>query len=159
MVRWYHYLSVPKFEQILGDTEGQEHLACCSPWGAGKSQTLLSSWTTFNKWDKISKSFKWFFHTASIWQNHFQISFCLKCQCRFHHITMGSSLTSENSMKGTKHRLSPVSWKPSLAHWVHNCLSFLKIYLQISSLWNSSKHSIITFFFKLHMCMLSVRRV
>ena len=35
--------------------------------------------TTFNKWDKISRSFKWFFHTASIWQNHFQISFCLKC--------------------------------------------------------------------------------
>ena len=34
-----------EFEQAPGDGEGQESLACCSPWGT-KSQTQLSDWTT-----------------------------------------------------------------------------------------------------------------
>ena len=32
MVRW-HQLNGHEFEQIPGDNEGQESLACCSPWG------------------------------------------------------------------------------------------------------------------------------
>ena len=32
MVGW-HPSSVHKFEQPLGDDEGQGSLACCSPWG------------------------------------------------------------------------------------------------------------------------------
>jgi len=33
MVGWHHRLSGHEFEQVLGDTEGQGSLACCSPWG------------------------------------------------------------------------------------------------------------------------------
>ena len=33
MVGWHHRLNGHKFEQILGDGEGQGSLACCSPWG------------------------------------------------------------------------------------------------------------------------------
>ena len=33
IVRWCHQLSGHEFEQILGISEGQESLACYSPWG------------------------------------------------------------------------------------------------------------------------------
>ena len=33
MVGWHHWLNGHEFEQILGDSEGQGKLACCSPWG------------------------------------------------------------------------------------------------------------------------------
>ena len=33
MVGWYHQLSGHEFVQTLGDSEGQESLACYSPWG------------------------------------------------------------------------------------------------------------------------------
>ena len=33
MVGWHHRLNGHEFEQILGDSEGQGSLACCSPWG------------------------------------------------------------------------------------------------------------------------------
>ena len=49
MVRWHLWLSAPEFEQILGIGEGQESLACCSPWtyrvghNLGTEQQKLSS--------------------------------------------------------------------------------------------------------------------
>ena len=39
MVGWHHRLDGHEFEQILGDSEGQESLACCSPWGRKESDT------------------------------------------------------------------------------------------------------------------------
>ena len=33
MVGWHHRLDGHEFEQALGVSEGQESLACCSPWG------------------------------------------------------------------------------------------------------------------------------
>ena len=33
MVGWHRQLNRHEFEQALGDDEGQESLACCSPWG------------------------------------------------------------------------------------------------------------------------------
>ena len=33
MVGWHHRLKGYEFEQTLGDSEGQENLACCSSWG------------------------------------------------------------------------------------------------------------------------------
>ena len=33
MVGWHHRLNGNKFEQTLGDSEGQGGLVCCSPWG------------------------------------------------------------------------------------------------------------------------------
>ena len=32
-VEWHHQLNGHEFEQIPGESEGQESLACCSPWG------------------------------------------------------------------------------------------------------------------------------
>ena len=33
MTGWHHQCNVHELEQILGDAEGQEGLACYSPWG------------------------------------------------------------------------------------------------------------------------------
>ena len=33
MVEWNHRLDGNEFEQALGDSEGQESLVCCCPWG------------------------------------------------------------------------------------------------------------------------------
>ena len=37
MVREYHWLNGCEFEQTLGDSEGQECMACSSPWGLRES--------------------------------------------------------------------------------------------------------------------------
>ena len=37
MVEWHHQFNGHKFEQTLGDGEGQGRLACCSPWGLEES--------------------------------------------------------------------------------------------------------------------------
>ena len=39
MVGWHLRLDGHEFEQILGDSEGQRSLACCSPWGHKESDT------------------------------------------------------------------------------------------------------------------------
>ena len=38
-MRWVDSISGHEFEQILGDGEGQEGLACCSPWARKESDT------------------------------------------------------------------------------------------------------------------------
>ena len=43
MVGWHHQLNEHKFEQTLGDNEGQGNLACCSPWGRKASNMTLNS--------------------------------------------------------------------------------------------------------------------
>ena len=42
MVRWHHQLNGREFEQTQVDSEGQESLVCCSPWGH-KELTQLSN--------------------------------------------------------------------------------------------------------------------
>ena len=39
MVWWHHWLNEHEFEQILRDSEGQESLACYSPWRHKESDT------------------------------------------------------------------------------------------------------------------------
>ena len=39
MVGWNHQLNGHKFEQALGDSEGQGSLACCSPRRCKESDT------------------------------------------------------------------------------------------------------------------------
>ena len=43
MVGWCHWLNGHKFEQTLGESEGQRSLACCSPWGCKQSDTTLAT--------------------------------------------------------------------------------------------------------------------
>ena len=47
MVGWHHQLDGNEFEWALEVGDGQESLACCSPWGL-KSRTQLSDWTEQN---------------------------------------------------------------------------------------------------------------
>ena len=51
-IGWHHWLNWREFEQIPGDGEGQESLACCSPWGHKKSDTVerLKNNTKFSSW-------------------------------------------------------------------------------------------------------------
>ena len=39
MVGWHHRLNGHEFEQTVGDSEGQESLACCSSWGCKELDT------------------------------------------------------------------------------------------------------------------------
>ena len=39
MVREHHRFNGHEIEQTPGDGEGQESLACCSPWGHKESDT------------------------------------------------------------------------------------------------------------------------
>ena len=39
MVGWHHQLNGYEFEQILGVSEGQGSLVCCSPWVRKESDT------------------------------------------------------------------------------------------------------------------------
>ena len=39
MVGWYHWLDGHEFEQVLGVSDGQGSLVCCSPWGHKESDT------------------------------------------------------------------------------------------------------------------------
>ena len=39
MIGWHHRLDGLEFEQTQGDSEGQERLACCSPWSCKESDT------------------------------------------------------------------------------------------------------------------------
>ena len=38
-IGWHHRLDGQEFEQALGVGDGQEGLACCSPWGRKESDT------------------------------------------------------------------------------------------------------------------------
>ena len=40
MVGWHHRFSEHEFEEALEDGDGQEGLACCSPWGRTESDTI-----------------------------------------------------------------------------------------------------------------------
>ena len=46
MVGWHHRLNGHEFEQVPGDGEGQESLACCSPWSCKESERLTNQTTT-----------------------------------------------------------------------------------------------------------------
>ena len=46
MIGWHHWLKGHEFEQALGDGEGQENLACCSPWGCKELDWVTKlNWT------------------------------------------------------------------------------------------------------------------
>ena len=47
MAGWHHRLSGHEFEQTLGDGEGQESLACCSP--RGRQESDITEWLNDNR--------------------------------------------------------------------------------------------------------------
>ena len=42
IVEWHHRFNGHKFEQTTRDSEGQESLACCCPWGRKESVTYTT---------------------------------------------------------------------------------------------------------------------
>ena len=46
MVGWHHWFSGHEFEQAPGVVDGQESLACCSPWGC----KVRHDWATELNW-------------------------------------------------------------------------------------------------------------
>ena len=54
-VGWHHWLSGHRFEQVLGDGEGQGSLVCCSLWG---SQKVGHNWTT-EQWQRFVYFLLW----------------------------------------------------------------------------------------------------
>ena len=49
MVGWHHLFNEHEFEQILGDSERQGSLVCCSPWGHKElDMTEWLNWTELN---------------------------------------------------------------------------------------------------------------
>ena len=51
MVGWHHWLNGHEFNQAPGDGEGQESLACCSPWGLEESD--MTEWLNNNNIPQI----------------------------------------------------------------------------------------------------------
>ena len=60
MVGWHHQLNGHGFEQVLGDSEGQGSLACCSPWGHKE----LGTTKQLNNKNKSLCMWVWCFRTA-----------------------------------------------------------------------------------------------
>ena len=56
MVGWHHWLNGHEFEQAPGVGDGQEGLACCSPWGCKELDTTrateLNWWMCEVKWSE-----------------------------------------------------------------------------------------------------------
>ena len=52
MVGWHHQLNGHEFEQALGVSEGQESLACCSPWGCEESD-MTEELNKYDNWKSI----------------------------------------------------------------------------------------------------------
>ena len=50
MTGWFHRLNGYELEQAPGDDEGQESLACCSPWGCKESD--MTEWLNWTDWLK-----------------------------------------------------------------------------------------------------------
>ena len=57
MVAWNHRVNGHEFEQILGDSEGQGSLACCSSWGHRVGHDWLNN----------NKSHHWFMGALGVW--------------------------------------------------------------------------------------------
>ena len=69
MVGWYYQLNGHEFEQAPGVGDGQERLACCSPWGHKESDTTeWLNWTEHSKrTTQVCTPLHWF---------HFPHQFC-----------------------------------------------------------------------------------
>ena len=50
MAGWHHWLDEHEFEQALGISDGQESLACCSPWGC----RVRHDWVTGLNWTELN---------------------------------------------------------------------------------------------------------
>ena len=68
LVGWHHRLNGHEFEQIPRDSEEQESLPCCSPWGHKESYTTEQlDWTELiHMYSYILKSNHYYFHSKRL---------------------------------------------------------------------------------------------
>ena len=59
---WHHQLNGHKFEQSLGDGEGQGNLVCCSPWGHKESD--MTEQLNNNKYFTVCMCHSFFIHSS-----------------------------------------------------------------------------------------------
>ena len=52
MIGWHHQFNVCGFEQSPGDSEGEENLAYCSPWGC-KELDMTKRWNNNPRLSKL----------------------------------------------------------------------------------------------------------
>ena len=77
MIRWHHGLDGHEFEQALGVGDGQESLACCSPWGHKESDmTEKLNWTERRSIDLPLIYGSLVVNSTNISQTLFKISVC-----------------------------------------------------------------------------------
>ena len=91
MVGCHHQLNEHESEQILGDTEGQGRLVCCSPWGCKESDTIEWRNNNNNNWRVNSKPYMFWktnghltdkiYHTTIFYNYHYQIIICSHVNC------------------------------------------------------------------------------
>ena len=62
MSGWHHQLNGHKFEQSLGDGEGQGNLVCCSPWGHKESD--MTEQLNNNKYFTVCMCHSFFIHSS-----------------------------------------------------------------------------------------------
>ena len=99
MVGWHHRHNGHEFEQAPGDGEGQEGLACCSPWGHKESDTTEQ--LNNNKNDLWSHHFHLFwlpqpvsFHSSSLWPHFPETSPMSQSYCLSHRLSAPSGYIS-----------------------------------------------------------------
>ena len=94
MVGWRQRLNGDKFEQTLGDGEGQETLAWCGPWGCrelGQDLALNSSNPCQSSHLQISSLNLWVIVLFCLWFSLLYKSFIFNCPLsNFIFVTLGS---------------------------------------------------------------------
>ena len=64
MVGWHHQINGHEFEQTQGDSEGQERLVCCSPWGHKESD--MTELLNNNNWNKLGPDGQYKFYSVNV---------------------------------------------------------------------------------------------
>ena len=99
MVEWHHWLNGHEFEQAVGIGDGQESLACCSPWGCKVSDTTeLLNWTVLDLchcvWAFSSCGECGLLSSCSAWASHWSSFSC----CRAQALGLTGSVVAEHGL-------------------------------------------------------------
>ena len=117
MVGWHHWLNGHESEWAPGDSEGQEGLACCSPWGCKESD--MTEWLNNNKSRKQVSglgrvNYSWHLH-----QTRRRAELAAKCSPRRSLNSSGKPASSGASGEEMEGNFLAKQWSNIQAHHVH----------------------------------------
>ena len=106
MFGWHHQLNGHEFEQALGDGDGQESLACCSPWGRKESDT--TEWLNWTEPNHIFVCSMWpWAYTVRPLHTNLKVANFQRCKVHLHvrslklvHVSVMHCLTHASSTSG-----------------------------------------------------------